>query len=104
MIDISELVVELVDCRQALGQDFAVGTMRAEDVVVDVEQVGLADGGRFLTDRKVGRAAVIVGDVFEMPLLLDRVEHLLERADDHHVALDAHEIGLGERCRPRARR
>ena len=51
--------------------------MRAVDVVVDVQQIGLADGGGFLADRKVRRAAVVVFDVLEVPLLLDRIEHVL---------------------------
>ena len=96
MIDISVAVVELVNRGEALGQDFAVGAVRAEDVVVDVEQIRLADGRRFLTDRKMRRAAMVVRDVLEMPLLLHRVEHFLERADDHHVALDADQVGLRE--------
>ena len=57
------LVVELVDGREALGQDLAVGAVRAEDVVVGVEQVRLADRRRFLADREVRRAAVVVRDV-----------------------------------------
>ena len=53
MIDISACVVELVNRRQALGQDFAVRAMRAVDVVVGVEQIGLADG-RPLPGRSTG--------------------------------------------------
>ena len=88
------LIVELVNRREALRQDFAVRTMGAVDVVIRVEQIGLSDGRRFLADRQMRRAAMVVGDVLEMPLFLHRVEHLLERADDHHVALDPHQVGL----------
>src|SRR5262245_21991023 len=46
----------------------------------------------------MSRTAMIVENVFEMPLLLDRIEHFLESADDHHVALDAEKVVLGERA------
>ena len=65
---------------------------RAVDVVVDAEQVGLADGRGFLADRQVGRAAVVVLDALVVAAELDLVEHVLEGADDLHVALDADQV------------
>jgi len=35
--------------------------MRAEDVIVGAEEERHADRGRFLADRKMGRAGVVVG-------------------------------------------
>jgi ribosomal protein L15E len=85
-----------VNRRETLGQDFTVGTVRAEDVIVRIEQIGLPDRRRLLTDREMRRTAVVVRNVLKVPLLLDRVEHLLERADDHHVALNPQQVRLGE--------
>ena len=45
----------------------------------------------FLPDGKVGGPEVIVGDPLVGALGLDGVEHGLELADDHHVAVGAHE-------------
>ena len=95
--DLQQRVVrELLDGGQALGQDLAVAAVGAVDVVVDAEQVGLADGGGFLADGEVGRAAVVVLDALVVAAQLDLVEHVLEGADDLHVALDAQQVRLGE--------
>jgi hypothetical protein len=83
-----------MNCRQALGQDFAMRTMRPENVIIHVEQISLTDRGRLLTDRQVRRPTMIVRNIAEMPLLLHRVKHFLERADDHHVALNPHQVRL----------
>ena len=69
-----------------------MAAVAAVDVVVDAEQVRLADGGGFLADRQVRRAAVVVFDALVVAAELDLVEHVLEGADDHHVALDAQEV------------
>ena len=45
---------------QALGKDFAVAAMAAVDVIVHVEQERLTDRRCFLTNRQVGRAAMVV--------------------------------------------
>ena len=56
------VVVELADGRHALGQDLAVRAVRAEDVVVDVQQEGLPHRGGLLADRQVRRPLVVVLD------------------------------------------
>ncbi len=90
-------IVELMNRRETLGKNLTMRAVRTEDVVVRVEQVCLTNRRRLLADRKMRRPPMIVREVLEMPLLLHRVEHLLERADDHHVALDAHQVGLRHR-------
>jgi len=73
-----------------------VAAVRTIDMVVDTEQERLPDGGSFLSDRQVGRSAVIVLDTLIVTAELHFVEHVLEVADDHHVALNADQIILGE--------
>ena len=90
------VVIQLVDRREALGEDFAVTAMTAVDVVFDIQQIGLADGGGFLADGQMGRTAVVVGDALVGALELHFVQHVLEAADDHHVALDALEVVFAE--------
>ena len=97
------VVAQLGDGREALGQDLAVAAVRAEDEIVGRQVEGHADRRRFLADREVGRAAVVVLDAFVDAFLLDAVEHGLELADGDHVAVDAHQVvraillGLGLR-------
>ena len=69
-----------------------MAAVAAVDVVVDVEQVRLTDGGGLLADGEVRRAAVVVLDALVVAAELHLVEHRLERADEHHVALDAQQV------------
>ena len=59
-------------------------------------RIGLADGRGFLADRQMRRAAVVVFDALVVAAQLDLIEHVLEGADDHHVALDAQQVVFGE--------
>ena len=49
------IIIQLLDGRKPLGQDFAMGTVRSEDVVVDIQLVGHAYSCSFLSDGEVGR-------------------------------------------------
>ncbi len=88
-------VIELLDGGKTLGQNLAVAAVAAVDVVVHVEQERLADGGRLLADREVRRALVVVFHALEVPTQLYLVEHVLERADELHVVLDADQVLAG---------
>ncbi len=92
MIAMQLVLAQLGDGGEALGEDLAVAAVRAEDVVLGAQEIGLADGGRFLADRQVRRAPVVVLDALVVAFLLDAVEHGLELADDRHVAVDAHQV------------
>ena len=89
-------VIELGDGGEAFGEDFAVRAVRAEDMVIGIEQKRLANRRGFLADREMGRAAVIVFDAHVVAAELDLIEHRLKTADDHHVMLDAQQVGLRE--------
>ena len=78
-------LVHLVHGRVALGEDLAVGAVRAEDEVIGRQHVALADVGALLADAEVGGAAVVVLDALPGTGLLDGVEHRLEGAHDDHV-------------------
>ena len=86
------VVAQLLDGREALGQDLAVAAMRAEDEVVGRQVVGLSDHRRLLADGEMGRATMVVFDALVDALFLDAVEHGLELANDDHVAIDAAQI------------
>ena len=62
-----------------------------------VEREGHADGRRFLADREVRRAGVVVGDALVGALGLDLVEDGLELANRAHVAPDVQQVlgGVG---------
>ncbi len=64
---------------QPLGKDLAVAAMAAVDVVIDTQQVRLADGARLLPDRQVCRPAVIVLDALIRPAQLDLVQRASRR-------------------------
>ena len=78
-------LVHLVHGRVALGEDLAVGAVRAENEVIGRQHVALADVGGLLADTQVGGAGVVVLDAFPGAGLLDGVEHRLEGAHDDHV-------------------
>ena len=78
-------LVHLVHGRVTLGEDLAVGAVRAEDEVIGRQHVALADVGGLLADTQVGGAGVVVLDAFPGAGLLDGVEHRLEGAHDDHV-------------------
>ena len=92
-------LVQLVDGRQALGQDLAVTPVATEDVIVHRQEECLAHGGGFLADRKVGGALVDVRDVAVLSLPLDLVQHGLELADEDHVAIEPEGVRRGEYAR-----
>ena len=87
-------IVQLVDGREALGQDLAVAAVRAEDEVLGVQVQALADRRRFLPDGQVRRPLVVVLDALVLPLGLDRGQHGLELADEQHVLVDLGEALL----------
>ena len=89
------LVGELFDSRHALGYDFVVRAVGAEDEVVLVEEIGFADGGGFLAYRKVRGAGIGEGLVVVVGFELDGLEHGLEFADGEHVLVDAEKIRFG---------
>ena len=78
-------LIHLVHGRVALGEDLAVGAVRAEDEVIGRQHVALADVGALLADAQVGGAGVVVLDAFPGAGLLDGVEHRLEGTHDDHV-------------------
>jgi len=80
----------------AFGEDLAVAAMAAVNVVLNAQQVRLTDGGRLLPNGQVGRPAVVVLQAVEVAAELDLIEHVLERANDGHVAEDADEVRLRE--------
>ena len=55
-------LVHLVHGRVALGEDLAVGAVRAENEVIGRQHVALADVGGLLADTQVGGAGVVVLD------------------------------------------
>ena len=83
---LERVVVELLDRREPLRDHVAVAAVAAEDVIAGLEGGGQAHGGCFLADREMSRPRVVVADVAVSPGPLEAVEHLLELADDHHVA------------------
>ena len=87
---------QLVDRREALGQDFTVAAVRTEDEVVDRQEIGLTNRRGFLPHRQVRRTRVVVFDAVVGIGRLDRVQHRLEFADIAHVAIDAQEVILRE--------
>ena len=86
------VVVQLLDRRQTFGKNLTVGTVRSVNVVVHIKEKRLPDSGGFLTDRQVCRSAMVVFDIPVMALLLDRIQHVFKRANDHHIALDADNV------------
>ena len=62
-----------------------MAAVRTENKVVDSQIDALTDGGRFLSHRKVGRAFVVVFDVFPCALRFKRVEHVFEGTDCLHI-------------------
>jgi hypothetical protein len=61
-------------------------------VAIDVQQERFAHRRGLLADREMGRSLVVVGDVLMSPHPLDVGEHLLELADEGHVAVDADSV------------
>ena len=87
---------ELFNCRKALGKDFAVASVGAEDRIVLVQVERHAHRGRLLAHRKVRGAGMIVDDALVLAGGLDEVEHRLKLAQHQHVAVDAGQLGGGE--------
>ena len=81
-----------------------MAAVAAVDVVVHVEEKGLAHGRGLLADREVRRAPVVVLDALVRAAQLDLVQHGLELADEDHVAIDADGVVLRQSRRPQARR
>ena len=67
------LVLELVDCGEALGEDFAVAAVRTEDVVLGREEERLADCRGLLAHGEVRGAGVVVLQAVVSVRGLDRV-------------------------------
>ena len=91
------LIGQLADGRQALGDNFVVAAVGAEDEVVHVQGISLADRGCLLTDGKVGGAGI--GEIpcrCTAPCSLMRLQHGLKLADGDHVGIHAQELFLGE--------
>ena len=79
---------QLGDGRQALGDEFAMAAVAAEDVVGRIERQRRADGRSLLADGEMRGPSIGEGDVLIAALGLEGAEHRLELADDHHVAED----------------
>jgi hypothetical protein len=67
----------------------AVTAMRARDVVVFGERLADADGNRFLAD-------VEVREPRHQRASVEVVDALLEEADRHHLAIEAHQLVLAD--------
>ena len=90
------LLGEDFDGTETLGEDFAMGTVAAEDEVVGGEVVSHTHGGGLLAGGQVGGTRVVVGDTVVAARRLDEVQHRLELPDDGHVTVDALEVVLRE--------
>ena len=86
------LLGENFDGTETLGEDFAMGTVAAEDEIVGGEVVSHAHGGGLLAGGQVGGTRVVVGDTIVAARRLDEVQHRLELPDDGHVTVDALEV------------
>ena len=87
-----------MDGREGLCDDLVVASVAAENEIVCIQIVCLADCRSFLADGKVRRAGVGVVDARIHALLLDIQQHQLEGADGEHILVDAHEIFFAEVC------
>ena len=76
------------DRARALGEDLAVAAVRPEDQILRRQRQTQAHHRRFLADRQVGGARMLIFDAAERALRLDVAEHALEGADRHHVGVD----------------
>ncbi len=81
------LVIELVNGREPLGQDFPMAPVGSENKVVNGEMIGHPDCRCLLADGQVGRARMVVMDTGIVVRGLDLVEHDLKFPDNDHVAV-----------------
>ena len=86
------LFVKRPDGRKTLGQNFAVASMRSEDMIFGRQPKCHPDRRGFLADRKVRRPGVIIRDSLVCALGLDLVEDRLEFANPAHVDPDVQEV------------
>ena len=89
------LVGHLLDAGEALGQNLGVGPVGAEDDVVLVQQIGLADTGGLLAQGQVGGTGIGGLDAVVVGLGLNQGEHMLELAENGDVAVNADQVGVG---------
>ena len=84
------------DRREALGDCVAVASVGARDVVVGAEGPAGTDGCGLLTDRYVGRAAVVVARQGIVSAGAEADDHLLQFADGQHVVQQVQGCGSGD--------
>ena len=69
-----------------------MAAVRAEGVVIDVEAVGLSDGGGLLSHGEVGGSGVVVLDTVVLAVELELVDDGLEGAQGDHVVVDGDQL------------
>ena len=89
---ISLSVIQFLNRAETLSQDFSMAAVRPEDEIIDRKCISHTNGGSLLTDRKVSRTRVIVGNTAVLAGSFDQVQHGFKFANHHHVVVDTDQI------------
>ncbi len=90
------LVIEFVYCRHTFCKDFAVRTVTTKNKIINCQRPCHTNGSRFLSDRQVSRAGVVIRSSIVFSFGFDQIDHGFKLTNQHHVMINGFKFFVGK--------